>query len=100
MSPDANALNCDEQDAQDMAIGRWAILPCDLMARHGKIVSLSPFLAERTRSGRPRPGNVRQVYQPREFDPHHKFSTWLYASPAIVRSRYRWHWHPPGIAQR
>src|SRR6266568_9672887 len=99
-----NELNCDEQDAHDMARlvnGHEAALN-DLMARHAEKLFhylLRSLQDENDASDLAQETFVR-VYQGRaKYDPKQKFSTWLYAIASnLVRDRFRWRSRHPQVS--
>jgi len=91
-----NELNCDEQDAHDMArlVNGHEAAFNDLMARHAQKLFhylLRSLQDENDASDLAQETFVR-VYQGRaKYDPKQKVSTWLYAIASnLVRDRYRW----------
>lgn len=91
-----NAPNCDEQDAQDMARlagGHDAALN-DLMDRHAERLFhfLVRSLQNETDAADLAQETFVKIFQNRaKFDPHQKFSTWLFTiAHNLVRDRYRW----------
>lgn len=91
-----NALDCDEQDAQDMARlagGHDAALN-HLMDRHAEKLFhyLVRSLQDEADAADLAQETFVKIFQNRvKFDPQQKFSTWLYAIASnLVRDRYRW----------
>ena len=104
MSPATNALNCDEQDAHDMALlagGRDASLNA-LMDRHAEKLFhyLLRSLQNESEAEDLAQETFVKVYQHRAtFETRQKFSIWLYAIASnLVRTRYRWRARHPQVS--
>lgn len=99
-----NAHDCDEQDAQDMArlVGGHETALNDLMERHAAKLFhyLVRSLQDEADAADVAQESFAKVYHNRaRFDPHQKFSTWLYAIASnLVRDRYRWRARHPHIS--
>jgi RNA polymerase sigma-70 factor, ECF subfamily len=91
-----NLLSPDEQDTHDMArlAGGHGPALNDLMERHAEKLFhyLVRSLQDESDAADLAQETFAKVYQNRaKFDPHQKFTTWLYAIASnLVRDRYRW----------
>jgi RNA polymerase sigma-70 factor (ECF subfamily) len=99
-----NALNCDEQDAQDMTrltAGHEAALNA-LMERHAEKLFhyLIRCLQDESDAADLAQETFARIYQHRaKFDPRQKFTTWMYAIASnLVRDRYRWRSRHPQVS--
>src|SRR5436190_23128175 len=99
-----NALNCDEQDAHDMARLAGGHDPSlnGLMERHAETLFhyLVRSLQNESEAEDLAQETFVKVYQRRaSFDTRQKFSTWLYAIASnLVRTRYRWRTRHPQVS--
>jgi len=90
------AVDCDEQDAHDMARLAGGHDPAldELMGRHAERLFrylLRSLQDESDAADLAQETFVRVYLHRAKFDPYQKFSTWLYAIASnLVRDRYRW----------